>query len=61
MNVDTNFKECTMPNPFVKRLIVFCLMLLILPTSTTLAASVVKDPVLTQIIRTKLKLSVKMN
>lgn len=48
-----------MPNPFVKRLIVFCLMLLILPTSTTLAASVVKDPVLTQIIRTELKLSGK--
>ncbi|PAD30115.1 hypothetical protein CHH60_18520, partial [Paenibacillus sp. 7523-1] len=48
-----------MPNPFVKSLIVLCLMFLVIPTTTILAAPLVKDPVLAQVIRTDLKLSGK--
>jgi internalin A len=48
-----------MPTSFVKRLIVFCLVLVLLPATAMSAAPVIKDVALTKVIRTTLKISSK--
>ncbi|HBU83659.1 MAG TPA: hypothetical protein DEF35_18760 [Paenibacillus sp.] len=60
---ETSFKmlkrRFDMPTQFVKRLIVFCLVLVLLPATTMSAAPVIKDAALAKVIRTTLKISSK--
>lgn len=49
-----------MHNQFIKKLIVLCLVFVLLPSTSVLAASsLIKDPVLAKVIRTDLKMSAK--
>lgn len=48
-----------MPTQFVKSMIVFCLVLILLPATTMSAAPVIKDVALAKVIRTTLKISSK--
>ncbi|QOS81883.1 leucine-rich repeat domain-containing protein [Paenibacillus sp. JNUCC31] len=48
-----------MPTQFVKNMIVFCLVLVLLPTTTMLAAPAIKDVAIAKVIRATLKISPK--
>lgn len=49
-----------MHNQFIKKLIVLCLVFVLLPATSVLAASsLIKDPVLAKVIRADLKMSAK--
>ncbi|MCP1187476.1 leucine-rich repeat domain-containing protein [Paenibacillus sp. 1781tsa1] len=48
-----------MRNQFIKNLIVLCLVFVLLPTTIISAASLIKDPVLAEVIRADLTLSAK--
>jgi len=55
-----NVGRFNMRNPFIKKLIVLCMVFVLLPTTSVLAASsLIKDPVLAKVIRADLKLPAK--
>lgn len=55
-----NVRRFYMHNQFIKKLIVLCLVFVLLPATSVLAASsLIKDPVLAKVIRADLKMSAK--